>query len=95
MVFPSAPGNGAGMPHSLSLVTDLGLRPSLIMARDMFLAFSGKFLFRSMYSLSSSENFGRSKNQCLVFLTTGVDPQNAHLGPMRSSGVSSLPQTSH
>src|SRR5208337_4147476 len=95
MVFPSAPGNGAGMPHLLSLVNALGLSPSSSHFSEKLRAFSGSCLFSWTSVRSLSRNFGRSKNQCVDDLTVGVEPQKAHLGRINSSGSSTRPHDSH
>src|SRR3989304_6757616 len=95
MVLPSAPGNGAGIPHSISRVTALGFKPSLIQFRLKFLALAGSCLLSLMYRLSWSDSFERSMYQCLVVLIVGVFLQITQYGSMRNVVSKSLPQRSH
>ena len=48
-----------------------------------------------MYSCSLGCSWGRSRNMCRVWRTTGVVPVRAHLGRISSVGFSRLPQLSH
>src|SRR2546427_13095411 len=64
MVFPSAPLKGAGMPQALSRVSERGLSSSLIQPRPKFGAFSGNFVFVSLYFRSSYASLDLSENQC-------------------------------
>ena len=50
---------------------------------------------RVMYSCSLGCSWGRSRNMCRVWRTTGVVPVRAHLGRISSVGFSRLPQLSH
>src|SRR4030042_4822814 len=95
MVFPSAPGKGAGIPHATSRVTALGFNPSLIQFKLKFLALAGNCLFPLMYSLSCSANRERSMYQCLVVLIVGVFPQITQYGSTRKVVSKSRPHLSH
>src|SRR5208283_4280967 len=95
MVFPSAPGNGAGIPHLLSRVSARGLNPSSSHLSEKLRAFSGSCLLAFTIESSFSPNFGKSKNQCFDDLTTGGVPQNTHLGVISSRGSKTRPHESH
>ena len=95
MVFPSAPGKGAGIPHSTSRVTALGFRPSLIQLRLKFLALVDICLFSWRNLVRGSANLERSMYQCRVFFMVGVFPHMTQRGSMRKVVSKRRPQLSH
>src|SRR4030067_2590657 len=95
MVLPSAPGKGAGIPHSTSRVTALGFKPSFIQFRLKFLALAGSCLLSLKYRLSWSDNRERSMYQCRVVLTVGGFLQITQYGSTSAGGSRSSPHLSH
>src|SRR3990170_3281496 len=95
MVLPSAPGKGAGIPHSTSRVTALGFKPSFIQFKLKCLAFAGSCLLSLMYWFSWSDNLERSMYQCRVVFTVGLFLQITQYGSMRKVVSKSLPHLSH
>src|SRR3990172_7261268 len=95
MVLPSAPGNGAGIPHSTSRVTARGFKPSFIQLRLKFLALAGSCLFSRMYLLRRSLSLDRSMYQCRVVFTVGGFLQMTQYGSTSEVVSRSLPHRSH
>ena len=93
----SAPSNGTGIPQSKSLVIARGFNPSLI--QD--LTCPNTLVFQ-IFSLSIKNHFFKNdsklfkgRNQCLVFLNTGLFPLNLDLGFIKSVAFKLDPQLSH
>ena len=84
MVLPSAPSNGAGMPHSMSRVTARGFKPSFIQFKLKFLTLVGRCWLFLRYSVRGSESFERSMYQCRVVFTVGLLLQMTQYGSTSS-----------
>src|SRR5664279_2431858 len=95
MVLPSAPSNGAGIPHSMSRVTALGFKPSFIQFKLKFLTFAGNCWFSLRYSVNGSASFERSMYQCRVVFTAGLLLHMTQYGSTSQVGSKSLPHKSH
>src|SRR5450756_1157317 len=95
MVLPSAPGNGAGMPHSTSRVTARGFKPSFIQFKLKFLTLAGNCWLSFRYWVRGSESFERSMYQCRVVFTVGLVLHITQYGSTSRVGSRSLPHMSH
>src|SRR3990172_12292219 len=95
MVLPSAPSNGAGIPHSTSRVTARGFKPSLIEFKLKFLTLVGTCLFSFKNWVRGSASLERSMYQCRVVFTVGLLLQMTQYGSTKAVGSRSLPQMSH
>ena len=92
-----ASSNGTGIPQSKSLVIALGFNPSLIhdLTCPKTFAFQLSLLsFKNHFFKKGSKLFN-GRNQCFVFLSTGLFPLSFDFGFIKSVAFKLEPQLSH